>query len=121
MLIIGGDFNAKTGSAYNKYPNNMGRYGKGKLSDNGYELLDLCSRNDLILTNTKFKHKKAHITTWQSPEIPSAMHKDGTPKNNPTRNQIDYIIVRRKNIKQIYNSRSYSSMSTKTDKLKHPN
>ena len=115
MLIIGGDFNAKTGSGYGKYPNNMGKYGKGKLSDNGYELLDLCKRNDLILTNTKFKHKKAHITTWQSPEIPSAMHRDGTPRRNPTRNQIDYVIVREANMKQVMNSRSYCSMITKTD------
>jgi hypothetical protein len=98
-----------------KYPDNMGKYGKGKLSDNGYELLDLCARNDLILTNTKFKHKLAHITTWQAPEQPTAIHHDGTPKRNPTRNQIDYIIVRIKDMQRIKDSRAHSNMNTRTD------
>ena len=93
----------------------MGKFGKGKLSDNGYELLDMCARNDLILTNTKFNHKLAHRTTWQAPERESAMHHDGNPKRNPTRNQIDYVIVRKVNIKQVKDSRSHSSMITKTD------
>ena len=75
----------------------------------------MCARNDLILTNTKFNHKLAHRTTWQAPERESAMHHDGNPKRNPTRNQIDYVIVRKVNIKQVKDSRSHSSMITKTD------
>ena len=115
MLVVGGDFNAKTGSGYKRYKDNMGKHGKGKLNDNGYELLDLCARNDLVLTNTMFKHKLAHVTTWQAPEVLSAMHKDGTPRRNPVRNQIDYVMVRKANMKHVTNSRSYSSMSTRTD------
>ena len=114
ILVIGGDFNAQTGSGYKRYPNNMGKFGKGKLSDNGYELLDMCAaRNDLILTNTKFNHKLAHRTTWQAPERESAMHHEGNPKRNPTRNQIDYVIVRKVNIKQVKDSRSHSSNDNK--------
>ena len=113
LLVIGGDFNAKTGTGYNQYRRNMGKYGKGKISDNGYELLDMCNRNDLILTNTIFKHKMAHRTTWQAPENPTQMHHDGNLRKNPVRNQIDYVIVRRTIIKQVTNSRSYSV--TKSD------
>ncbi len=96
ILILGGNLNAKTGSAYTQYPTNMGRFGKGKLNSNGEHLLELASRNDLILTNTIFNHKMAHShrTTWVAPE-----RKD-TDRRNPISNQIDYILVR-KNIEYL--------------------
>ncbi len=86
-LILGGGFNVKTGSAYTQYPTNMGRFGKGKLNSNGDHLLELASRNDLILTNTIFNHKMTHRTTWVVPE------RKNTNRRNPIRNQIDYILV----------------------------
>ena len=85
--MIGGDFNAQCGSAYQDYENNMGRHGKGTVNENGYELLDLCVRNELVITNTMFKHKLAHITTWQSPENPGARTRYGTIRRNPIRTQ----------------------------------
>ena len=115
FLVIGGDFNAKCGSAYAEYPNHMGRFGKGEVNENGYELLDFCMRNNLILTNTVFKHKLSHITTWKSPEIPSATCKNGELRRNPIRNQIDFVIVRNTCMKFVTNSRSYSGMHTRTD------
>ena len=39
LLYIAGDFNAKTGDAWRKYNQNMGRYGKGETNSNGVELL----------------------------------------------------------------------------------
>ena len=44
LLIIGADFNAKTGSAHSDYPENMGPYGKGTVNSNGEHLLDLCRK-----------------------------------------------------------------------------
>ena len=115
LLVIGGEFNAQCGSAYHHYINNMGQYGKDIVNENGYELRDLCQRNNLILTNTIVKHKLSHITTWQSPENPETMTRYGTLRQNPIRTQIDYIIVRKADLKLVTNSRSYSSINTRTD------
>ena len=68
IVIVEGDFNGKTGSAYNLYKTYMGKYGKGEVNTNGYALLELAKSNNLKLTNTFFRHKPAHITTWDSPE-----------------------------------------------------
>ena len=59
-LFVIGDFNAKTGSGYKEYEENMGRHGKGKFNSNGKHLLDFAKVNKLYLTNTHFKHKMSH-------------------------------------------------------------
>ncbi|OAF65372.1 hypothetical protein A3Q56_06923 [Intoshia linei] len=93
IIITGSHINTKTGSAFISFPDNMGRYGKGRVNENGYELLNFCQRNKLFLSNTKFKYKLAHVT-WQSPENPTAKHYDGNIRKRHIRNQIDYVIFR---------------------------
>ena len=93
----------------------MGKRGKGELNENGEELLQMCERNKLFLSNTRFNHKKAHRTTWQSPENPEARHKDGTQRRNPIRNQIDYMIFKQDQMRLVTDARSYSGMLTKSD------
>ena len=115
FLIIAGDFNAKTGSAYKKYKTVMGRFGKGELNENGTELLDFCLRNELILTNTTFQHKINNRTTWQSLATSNRRAKDGELRRNPVRNQIDYIILRKCHINKISDCRSYSGTQTRSD------
>ena len=68
--IIAGDFNAKTGSAREEkiYHDNIGKYGKGKTNNNGYHLLNFVKTHNLKLTNTYFKHKSTHRSTWEAPE-----------------------------------------------------
>ena len=113
ITLIAGDFNAKTGSAYDEiiYRNAIGRYGKGEVNSNGYHLLDFAVSHNFYLTNTCFKHKPSHITTWQRPEgIADKLDaKSNTVRRNPYRNQIDYILAQN-NYKgiQISDSRSYS-------------
>ena len=65
IVIIAGDFNAKTGSASkNKiYQAVIGKYGKGQVNTNGTHLLNFSSINNLKLINTFFKHKPTHIRT----------------------------------------------------------
>ena len=109
-LIIAGDFNAKTGSAYKDYPDNMGPYGIGIYNSNGAELLDLANRHELIISNTMFKHKLAHVTTWES-----NLRRTDTDRRNPYRNQIDYILVQTKHKHKVINSRSYNGTTTFTD------
>ena len=107
MVIITGDFNAKTGSEHRNYPENMGRYGKGMANTNGEHLLEFARRNNLILTNTTFKHKLTHRTTWTGTKPAN--------RRNPVRNQIDYILVRRNHRIFVNDSRSYSGTTTHSD------
>ena len=45
----------------------MGKHGIGKCNSNGEFLLGLCSKFELIVTNTMFKQKDEHKTTWTHP------------------------------------------------------
>ena len=73
----------------------MGRYGKGHENSSGRMLLELCAKNNMVITNTLFAHKLTHRTTWTAP-MREFKTKDGEIRRNPVRNQIDYIIVRKK-------------------------
>ena len=115
ILIIAGDLNAKTGSETDNYTEVLGKFGKGMANENGMALLEFCTRNGLVLTNTKFQHKMAHRTTWEAPERPNAKDRNGEPRRNPYRNQIDYVIIRKNHMKIVKDSRSFSNIETKTD------
>lgn len=116
LVVIAGDFNAKTGSGYSQFSDAIGRYGKGELNSNGTWLLDFAMQNELYLTNTHFKHKMCHRTTWTAPEKKKAVkHQDGTIRRNPYRNQIDYIVIKKESLKFVKNSRSYGGISVNTD------
>ena len=114
VVVIAGDFNAKTGSGSMEFSENIGRYGKGIMNSSGRILLETCRKYDLILTNTLFQHKMCHRMTWTAP-FRNFMTKDGEPRKNPVRNQIDYIIVRNQHRRFITNSRSYNGINTNTD------
>eukprot|EP00795_Rhopilema_esculentum_P017828 gene17828-9525_t len=114
ILIISGDFNAKTGTGKSRYPNNIGKHGKGQENLNGTHLLEFACKNKLILTNTIFKHKMAHTTTWES-NI-SIKPKDSDDfKQILVRNQIDYIIMKIRDRHILTDSRSYNGIKTNTD------
>ena len=116
ILIIAGDFNAKTGQGHEEYPKVIGSHGKGEVNENGNYLIDVCARNELVLTNTLFQHKMAHRTTWVCPERKhNHTDKCGTTRRNPYRNRIDYIIMRQQHRKLAQDSRSYSGTETTTD------
>ena len=118
-IIIGGDFNAKTkvkvkDNALNKI---VGNYAKSDQNENGEKLIEFCNIHDLRITNTFFKHKPIHQTTWKSPAtyINNIDAKTKQPRRNPYRNQIDYILVKNNNNIKIFDSRAYTSQSTKSD------
>ena len=52
IVIIAGDFNAKTGSARDEFKENMSKFGKGLLNSSGRRLLEMCRKQDMVLTNT---------------------------------------------------------------------
>ena len=116
-LVVVGDFNAKTGSSWNKYKSTIGKFGKGSTNSNGERLLEFASSHDLVLTNTCFKHKLCHRTTWTAPRRKNEVidKTDGKPRRNPYRNQIDYILTRRKHMCFVEDSRSYGGTTTSSD------
>ena len=67
IVILLGDFNAKTGTGHTDFPKNMGTFGEGIFNSSGRRLLETCKSLDLVITNTLFNHKKSHRTTWTAP------------------------------------------------------
>ena len=110
-LIIGGDLNAKTKLQVSEIENQLvvGKYAKNKVNENGDLLIELCKILNLLITNTIFKHKRSHQTTWISPLPPTF------PRKNPYRNQIDYILLRKNMNSEIFDSRSCNSNFTRCD------
>ena len=110
-LIIGRDFNAKTKLQVSETENQhvVGKYAKNKVNENGNLLTEFCKLHNLLMTNTIFKHKPSHQTTWISPLPPTF------PRKNPYRNQIDYILLRKNMNSKVFDSRSFNSNFTRSD------
>ena len=115
MLIIVGDINAKIGLGHHDYPECIGRYGKGKINSNGKHLTEFTLWNYLFLTNTKFKHKMCHRTTWIGPERRNEFKdKNGKIRRNTFRNKIDYMLIKRRDLPSVRNSCSYGGIGLNT-------
>ena len=70
LLVITGDFNAKVGDDRTNWEGVMGNYGYGNTNERGEKLLNFCAVNDLSISNTMFKQKKASRQwTWESPDL----------------------------------------------------
>ena len=91
-LIIGGDLKAKTKLQVFQMENQLvvGNYVNNKVNENGNLLVEFCKLHTLLITNIIFKHKPSHQTTWILP-LPSTF-----PRKNPYRNQIVYVLLRKK-------------------------
>ncbi len=120
MLIVAGDINAKTGTGNREHPEVVGRFGKGKVNSNGEHLIEFCLQNELFLTNTKFPHKFSHRTTWVGPERKKEFYNksSGKVRRNPYRNQIDYVMIRRRDLQFVEDSRSYGCDRSETCEIK---
>jgi hypothetical protein len=81
LLVIIGDWNAKIGNGGK--PRTVGSHGLGKRNEAGEGLLDFCEENSLFLGNTYFELPERRLYTWT---LPDGKHK----------NQIDYILGRRR-------------------------
>ena len=117
-LIVTGDMNAKTGSAFkdSAYRNVIGKYGKGDMNANGTHLLNFAKLHKLKLVNTFIKHQLAHVTTWIEPQNIRQDAKTKTVRRNPYRNQVDYICtVSDYRGLHISDARSYGGMQTPSD------
>ena len=101
-LILTGDFNARVGRDSVKWPGVLGPHGIGYCNSNGELLLDLCSENDLVVTNTLFKQKEQQKTTWMQP-------------HSKHWHLLDYVITKRKDLNDVLNTRVMRGADCSTD------
>ena len=99
------------------YSKNIGKYSHGAINKNGTFLLEFAKRNNTRQTNTFFKNKPSHLTTWESPQnIPSIIDsRTRIPRKNPYRNQIDYILVKIRKDSQVIDSVAKINFRRKSD------
>ena len=113
ITIIALDANAQT-SYSTELPKVIGHFTKGnKINNNGHHLINFSAENNLFLTNTLFQHKMSRRSTWTAPYRPLKIN--GEIRRNPIRNQIDYILISKKHLDFVTNSRSYNNIETVTD------
>ena len=114
--MVTGDFNAKAGNAYPRFSESMGRFGKGIINSSSKHLPEYAMQKDLVLKNTLFPHKIAHRKSWISQErVEYHLSSDGTSRQNPYINQIDYNICKKMHKILLQKSQSYGGTGTKTD------
>ena len=101
-LLLIGDFHARIGREIDKWPSALGKYWIGKCYSNGELLLALCTEFDLIVTNTMFKQKDAHKTTWTHPRSRHG-------------HMIDFIITRCRDKMDICSTRTMRGANCGTD------
>ncbi|KAI8516668.1 hypothetical protein Bbelb_052490 [Branchiostoma belcheri] len=82
-IILLGDFNARVGRDAAHWNGTIGKNGVGNANSNGLLLLSLCTRYELVITNTLFRLKNKYKTTWCHPR-------------SKHWHLLDYVIVRSK-------------------------
>ena len=62
ICVVMGDFNVKAGDVEDR-ESGVGKFGLGTRTENGERLASFCKVNELIPTNTCFKHHKRNMYT----------------------------------------------------------
>ena len=87
-LLICGDFNGHVGKVANGYKGVHGGHGYGLRNTEGERILEFAVAHDLVVGNTHFHKKENNLITYQS---------------GGNSSQIDYILVRKSDFKQVRN------------------
>lgn len=101
-IFVLGDFNSRVGRTDNKTANVLGKYGEEKINNNGKRMLQYCTLNDLIISNTFYKHRDIHKYTR-------------TSEKRKENSIIDYILVQSNNRRFITDVRVFRSAEIFSD------
>ena len=101
-IVLMGDFNARVGSKTDLWGDVIGAHGIGKMNSNGLRLLSTCSQHNLAITNTFFRLKLKYKTSWMHPR-------------SKRWHLLDYIIVRRSQVREVYVTRAMRGADCWTD------
>lgn len=101
-IFLLGDFNARVGTDHIAWRNVLGKHGIGKCNTNGNALLTLCAEFELSITNTFFRLPDKYKTSWMHPRS-GHWH------------LLDYIIVRRRDLKDVLITRAMRGAQGWTD------
>ena len=82
----------------------MGSHARGIRNTNGDHLFEFLESSNYVASNTFFKHRACHITTWQ-----------GEINGKRVYNQIDYILIPFQRKQSMTNARSYHCFSADSD------
>ena len=88
--MVGADLNGHVGEGNNGDEECMGRHELGKRNNEGQAVVAFAKRRELAIINTYFVKKPTHRVTYSSGGRSS---------------QVDYIIVRRRRIKEVVNTK----------------
>ena len=89
-IVVGADLNGNIGEGNNGDEECMGRHGLRKRNNKGQAVVDFAKRRELVITNTYFVKKPAYRVTYSSGGRSS---------------QVDYIMVRRRRIKEVVDTK----------------
>ena len=100
-IVLLGDFNARVGRRADLW-DAIGPHGIGKMNANGLRLLSLCCEHNLIVTNTVFRHRTTHKTSWMHPR-------------SKQWHLLDYVIVRANQLQEVQDTRAMRGADCWTD------
>lgn len=67
QLVLLGDFNTRVGADHDSWPSCLGRFGVGKMNENGQRLLEVYTYHQLCISNSFFQIRSQHKITWRHP------------------------------------------------------
>lgn len=101
-VVLLGDFNARVGRDDMAWRGVIGKHGLGNMNTNGEILASFCAAHGLIITNTMFQLRDIYKGTWKHPRS-GHWH------------QLDHVIVRKSDFKEIQSTRVWRSADCDTD------